>query len=261
MRQWMLGAAILVAACGDDGHIVGDMAAGGSSQSENVTSTSSTSTSSQGSNSGSNDTTGGLDSNGSTNGSTSASMSTGVGGGSTGGGAGGGSGGTATAGSDGSTLGSGGASTTTTGGSTSTGDAGGGSTDGGGGTGGVQCPDGQIWCPGCNPGEGTCSAGGCPGVACPQCESVTSLEECEVTTGCHPVFEDPGTCGCATPGCCATYDFCAPGTEAICDAPAACAGPVPFCEEPYVVSLPAAGGCWEGCVRQEDCRATSSSGN
>ena len=36
---------------------------------------------------------------------------------------------------------------------------------GGGGTGG--CAPNQVWCPGCEPGTGTCYAGGCPGVACP----------------------------------------------------------------------------------------------
>jgi hypothetical protein len=51
------------------------------------------------------------------------------------------------------------------GGGSSAGGAGGGGRGGGGAAGG--CAPNQVWCPGCEPGTGACSVGGCLGVACP----------------------------------------------------------------------------------------------
>ena len=61
----------------------------------------------------------------------------------------------------------GGAGGTTGGGGRGGGGAAGsvGGQSGGGGTGG--CAPNQVWCPGCEPGTGACSIGGCPGFACP----------------------------------------------------------------------------------------------
>lgn len=134
-------------------------------------------------------------------------------------------------------------------------DGSGGSGAGGSGAGGSPggCDQGETWCPGCTAGEGFCSLGGCPGFACDQCSSAATLEDCDARSDCHPVFEDPGTCGCAQVGCCARYASCAQGATANCDASAlGCLAPEPFCESPaFVLSYTAS--CYEGCVRPEDC--------
>jgi hypothetical protein len=93
----------------------------------------------------------------------------------------------------------------------------------------------------------------CPSVACPSpCSQVTTLSECEARTDCHSVFVDPGTCGCATVGCCAHFSFCASGDQAQCHGTVACAMAPPFCESPaYVVSY--VNNCYEGCVQAKDC--------
>ena len=128
------------------------------------------------------------------------------------------------------------------------------------------CPAGQTWCPGCTPGTGSCSVGGCPGYACPlpdggtadaaagSCDQVTTQAECDGRTDCHSVFEDPQTCRCAGLGCCMRFSRCAGGGRADCTGPAACLAPTPYCEGAFVLSY--ANSCYEGCVRQTACDAS-----
>lgn len=121
-----------------------------------------------------------------------------------------------------------------------------------------------MWCPGCTPGTGACYVGGCPAVACPPpdggvpdsgtlppCAEVTTVAACDQRLDCHAVFVDPGTCGCATAGCCARFSRCADGDRANCKGPAQCRAATPFCEAPYVVAY--TGVCFEGCVRSTEC--------
>jgi hypothetical protein len=144
------------------------------------------------------------------------------------------------------------------------------------------CPSGQRWCPGCTPGTGACGVV-CTGAPCPvpdadcvgdgcgasdaatdghadgaavdggACSSLTTLADCQGRSDCHAVFTDPGTCGCATSGCCAHFSRCADGGKALCTQPTgiACAMPTPFCESPYVLSYTAV--CYEGCVLSSEC--------
>jgi hypothetical protein len=93
--------------------------------------------------------------------------------------------------------------------------------------------------------------GGSPDVAPPKCSEVTTRAACDARDDCHSVFEDPGTCGCASPGCCAHFKLCADGGYASCLGPAACNTVEPFCELPYVVAYKSL--CYEGCVYQDDC--------
>jgi hypothetical protein len=183
-------------------------------------------------------------------------------GGSTGGSAGsvstGGTGGATTGGSGGATdAGKGG----TGGGS---GEAGSGGTAGSGGAAGSagaeQCPEGQIWCPGCTPGTGSCGVG-CPGAQCRTCAEATTLEECEARPDCHSVFHDPGTCTCGGLGCCAEFLRCADGDLASCEeVNVSCDSVTPYCENPvYVVSY--TNTCYEGCVAPKDCAPTCAATN
>ena len=167
-------------------------------------------------------------------------------------GGGGGAGGTNGGGAGGTASGSGGAGT-------------GGSAGAAGGAGGSSslCPPNQVWCPGCTPGTGMCSTGGCPGFACPPpdagsldagsgCATATTAAACDTRTGCHSVFFDPQTCGCASLGCCAHFSACAEGAQAVCkNAAVLCNSAPPHCEGPYVVAY--AHGCYEGCVRMTEC--------
>ena len=133
----------------------------------------------------------------------------------------------------------------------------------GGGGGSSLCPPNQIWCPGCTPGTGMCSPGGCPGFACPPpdagivdaggaCSSATTAAACDARTGCHSVFFDPQTCGCATVGCCAHFSACANGAQAVCKSAAIlCNSAPPHCEGQYVIAY--SNGCYEGCVRMTEC--------
>jgi hypothetical protein len=94
----------------------------------------------------------------------------------------------------------------------------------------------------------------CPAVTCPSspCSQVTTLAACEARLDCHSVFVDPGTCNCATVGCCAHFSFCATGDQAQCHGAIACAIAQPYCESPaYQVSY--ANNCYEGCVQAKDC--------
>jgi hypothetical protein len=159
-----------------------------------------------------------------------------------------------------------------TGGATGQEDGGAGGTRGAGGAGGApgaggaggngSCPPGMIWCAGCTPGSGQCASGGCPGFNCPAidagtppgspaCATLTTLAACDARSDCHSVFYDPGTCGCATPGCCAHFSSCADGATANCRGPAACAIASPHCESPYVIAY--SNSCFEGCVRATAC--------
>jgi hypothetical protein len=85
----------------------------------------------------------------------------------------------------------------------------------------------------------------------PKCGELTTREACDARSDCHPVFEDPGTCGCASPGCCARFKSCADGGEAQCMGQAMCNMVAPHCETPYIVAY--SRGCYEGCVFQDDC--------
>lgn len=162
-------------------------------------------------------------------------------------------------------TGSGGVGGSAAGGSGGTGTGGtAGGMGGAGGSGGSPlCPPNQIWCPGCTPGTGMCSPGGCPGFACPPpdagsmdarspCSSATSAADCDARTSCHSVFVDPHTCGCALLGCCAHFSVCVEGAQAVCkNATLICNSAPPYCEGPYVIAY--SNGCYEGCVRMAEC--------
>ena len=96
--------------------------------------------------------------------------------------------------------------------------------------------------------DGACATGDAGATTCGQ---VTTQAECDSRSDCHSVFVDPGTCGCASPGCCAHFNICANGGRANCTGPVLCLAPQPFCELPYVLSYTAV--CYEGCVRQSEC--------
>jgi hypothetical protein len=182
---------------------------------------------------------GGKSGGGGKGGGAGSSTTGGAGGGTTGGA--GGSGGSADAGQGGTSSGG------------SSGEAGGGGTGGSGGA--EQCPEGQIWCPGCTPGTGSCGVG-CMGAQCNTCVEADTLEACDARPDCHPVFHDPQDCDCSGLGCCAKFLRCADGAQALCgDLPVSCDIAVPYCEGPlYVVSYTP--GCYEGCVRAPDCAPT-----
>jgi len=118
-----------------------------------------------------------------------------------------------------------------------------------GGAGGHAGAGGQAGGAGGGTGVGGASGAGGTGGAC---ADVTTLAACDVRSDCHSVFEDPGTCGCATPGCCAHFARCADLDRAHCMSGAAlCAMVPPHCEQPYVISY--TGSCYEGCVRTTEC--------
>ena len=114
------------------------------------------------------------------------------------------------------------------------GGAGGSGSGGVGGSGGAPPPD-----------------GGSPDASPPKCSEVTTQAACDARDDCHSVFEDPGTCGCASLGCCAHFKSCADGNWASCLGPASCEMMEPFCEPPYVIAYKDL--CYEGCVQQDDC--------
>jgi hypothetical protein len=176
------------------------------------------------------------------------------------GGKGGGAGSVSTGGTGrGTTGGSAGATEAGNGGTGGgSGEAGSGGTAGSGaaaGSGGAeQCPEGEVWCPGCTPGTGSCGAA-CTGAQCETCSEADTLEECEARPDCHSVFHDPGTCGCTGIGCCARFSRCADGELAKCmGEPVMCDGAVPHCENPaFVISYRRDISCYEGCVDPKDC--------
>jgi hypothetical protein len=130
----------------------------------------------------------------------------------------------------------------------------------------ASCPAGQMWCPGCTPGTGSCGVA-CTGMVCPTdaavtadtgagaCSQATNQADCDSRADCHSVFYDPGTCGCASPGCCAHFSKCAEGAKAACVSPTPgtgfCDMATPFCESPYVISYTSY--CYEGCVPSSEC--------
>lgn len=252
-RSWALGAFLLVQGCGDDGHVVGDMASGGSGGSESVaSSTTGSGATNTSAPAGSTNGSGGS-STATTRGNTSSTTSAAGGSASGTTAAGGTSGGGSSAG--GSSAGGASAGGTSAGGASSTGGT---ATTGAGGTGG-QCPEGQMWCPGCSVGEGSCGVA-CPGAACVDCSYVDNEADCDARYDCHSVYEDPNTCGCAGVGCCAHFAFCATGASADCvGADLACTVQSPFCEAPaFVTSY--AGACFEGCVKPEECATPPGTG-
>ena len=84
------------------------------------------------------------------------------------------------------------------------------------------------------------------------CSAATTLVDCDALAGCHPVFFDPQTCGCASLGCCAHFMRCADGAVGQCQNPGlSCTIAQPHCEGPYVIGY--SNGCYEGCVRLTDC--------
>jgi len=88
--------------------------------------------------------------------------------------------------------------------------------------------------------------------SCPApCSAATTLDACEARTDCHSVFQDPGTCGCASAGCCEHFLRCADGDKAMCTGTPLCKIGTPLCDGPYVVAYTAT--CYEGCVKQTDC--------
>lgn len=240
-RRWLLGALLLLQGCGDDGHVVGDMASGGSGGTESIASSNSgsgtTNTSSNNGSGGSSSTTANA-----TSSTTSATGGSASGGSSAGGAA---SGGTSSGGmsSGGTTAGTG--------------------TTGSGGT-GMVCPDGQTWCPGCTVNDGYCAvdclSAAVPTQACPECSTVDNEADCNLLVNCHSVYQDLGTCGCGTPGCCTRFSFCAPGETADCEgANVDCEAVTPLCEPPtFAVSY--SGTCYEGCVKVEDCATPPGAG-
>ena len=127
----------------------------------------------------------------------------------------------------------------------------------------VALPTESIWCPGCTPGTGMCSPGGCPGVACAPttgtqaqwsasgpCSTAATAAACDARAGCHSVFLNPNTCRCAALGCCAHFSKCAEGAQAIQEHRAQLHDRAAVLR-PSVIAY--SNGCYEGCVRMTEC--------
>ena len=139
----------------------------------------------------------------------------------------------------------------------------------------AQCPSGQVWCPGCTPGTGSCGAV-CTGAPClvpdaasdadtsiadaasgdvstGACSQLTLLADCQARSDCHAVYMDQVTCGCATVGCCIHFNRCADGGKAVCTPPATfgCTIAAISCVGSYVTSYTT--DCYEGCVLPSEC--------
>jgi len=97
-------------------------------------------------------------------------------------------------------------------------------------------------------GTGGAGVGGAPGS---DCDQQLTLFDCSARSDCHPVFFDPGSCTCATLGCCTQFHHCASGFTAVCTGTVTCAVLPPHCESPYLISY--RNGCYEGCVHYRDC--------
>jgi hypothetical protein len=117
-------------------------------------------------------------------------------------------------------------------------------------------------CTSCNgPAYAGCSPASAPPLECPapapcstpppSCDQLTNAMACEARSDCHAVFEDAGTCDCAQPGCCTTFNHCAAG-KANCAGPASCSVAPPPCSGAFAVSF--AAGCYEGCVLKSECQ-------
>jgi hypothetical protein len=68
---------------------------------------------------------------------------------------------------------------------------------------------------------------------------------------CHAILVDVPDCGCTTPGCCMTFQYCAEGGEADCSGPLLDDGPVPSCPDKYAPAY--VDGRYEGCVHKFQC--------
>jgi hypothetical protein len=116
-------------------------------------------------------------------------------------------------------------------------------------------------CPDCQGGEifggchepGTKPAPVCP-ASCPAPCGTLDEAACSTSSSCHATYQDPGTCACAQPGCCAQFDACVEGDKADCTGPAGCAAPTPLCDGDYVISYTGPNGCYAGCVKKADCQ-------
>jgi len=190
----------------------------------------------------------------------------GIGSGDTGGKASGGagSGGVGSGGSGGQTAGGGGSGHAGSGGAT---------VDAGGADAGV-CPAGEMWCPGCTPGSGSCGqtcAGaacppppdaGCVGPACspdaasnqdvpPACSQLRTQAACDQRSDCHSVSTSQKSCACAAAGCCTTFERCDDGGSVACSGQVSCTSATPYCEAPYAVQYQS--NCFNGCVLASKC--------
>lgn len=90
--------------------------------------------------------------------------------------------------------------------------------------------------------------------ACPgPCGALPDEASCASSPACHPVYRDPGTCDCASAGCCMRFSGCADGAKAQCSPSNGpqCAIPPPECGGDYVVSYTIS--CYEGCVHKAEC--------
>jgi hypothetical protein len=115
-----------------------------------------------------------------------------------------------------------------------------------------QCPDGQVWCPGCTVGSGLCGVG-CPAAACEPCSNVTTQEACDLRIGCHSVFQEGNMCSCPGAGCCMEFRTCADGDTVDCQGKnVQCDALTPACASPAFVNS-YSGFCYEGCVDSKDC--------
>jgi hypothetical protein len=95
----------------------------------------------------------------------------------------------------------------------------------------------------------------CPAI-CPACASATNEASCRsMSPTCHAVYRDPGTCDCATPGCCVQYDHCSMGQFGFCSLPKEVCSDAPACGGDFVPAYnpPGSALCWDGCVHQADC--------
>lgn len=135
------------------------------------------------------------------------------------------------------------------------------------------CPAGQMWCPGCTPGTGSCGTA-CPGLVCapldagcadgacsqdavqsqdvpPACSQIRTQAACDQRGDCHSVNFNQKSCGCSTPGCCASFDHCESGGTVACNGLVNCTYTTPYCEAPFVVQYQ--GKCFYGCVLASKC--------
>jgi hypothetical protein len=94
--------------------------------------------------------------------------------------------------------------------------------------------------------------GECPQPVCPpsKCSGLDATA-CAMNGSCHAVYQPGAACGCATPGCCTFFSFCADGATATCSGTPTCEQVEPLCEGDYVISY--TGSCYEGCVLSSEC--------
>ena len=118
--------------------------------------------------------------------------------------------------------------------------------------GGIQPGTGGLGIGGNGIGGNGIGGNGIGGAPSTNCGLAGTQAECDARPDCHPVFMDPGTCGCGAPGCCAHFSVCGNGAQGQCNpVPLACAIVTPYCQTPYVIAY--RNNCYEGCVLQSDC--------